>query len=394
MKTNFAATPLDIQSIPDDSDEIDELNDHRKDFRVPDRPRRLSNHTASAGTQPLGLSKIVKSPRRGSQEYWDIEYTMNSKGYRSSRDQNVRLSQNDRSSTVIESPLDRTKISAIESSHPKLNVELPRYQGTARPGAKSRTKDGTKGAVTEESHDEEQSRYFKHSGNSLPASTNPTVVVSMMNHRNSDTRVHNSQMLITRASDKARSSDGYNISSDELAGEPPGDDYAEVKLINDVTTPQHLSRQVSPVEIGEPSFEDTGLAKSNIPSSSFKRSRQMDIRQNIPIHLSARLILIRGILLKGDIRLEPPSANSMDLEVFYNYNGIKYTKGSEDLRIRADKLQNIQWSASSLKVRLETSKVGAEDNKIYIEFSSAKDATKAVTRLSENSNCRVVKIPR
>ena len=397
IKTSKMSESQEIHSVGDDSDEIDELNYLPISSRELKKSSGPMSNTPSAIAQPSGSSAAARVSQQGSPEFWGVETRMNSKNYGRQKKQNFQEPQPGKLSAAVGTPPEITEQDLMGSLFPEVHIEKEKkkYEGTARPGAKPRVKDSRNSWVTTRDHSREPSKFFTTVAkpDNLLNPQDPCEQKSKIGLQNPTTRDNKMQGQLDQADGKLGGSE-VGISSDELA--MPGDDYKFVKRMREKDGPPYEDRlkSASPVKQDEEPLENTGLAKSNIPSGNFRDSGGRRARPKYPltskskdISFPALSIVVNRTRLKGDIEIRlAQTANSTDMKIIYE--GVLYRS------IPTEKLLRIQWSASSLKIRLNTAKIGNEDNRIDIEVCKEKDSATMVQMLSGLSKYEVSVISR
>ncbi len=389
------------------TDPLDQLSPHAISFHASQDPSRAPS--ASANSQASGFPM----KRNGSFEYRQVEKMMDSKP----KSKKQRRSDNQKyqpdldllpSSPKYSSMVDSIDISGdesqIDNTNPKEGTRAT-YRGTARqpPPTVNGTKSNPSKSLNERAN-ATRSPYFNKPGLPAPRSNGNVKQKLVAQNMNREKSPGLAQKFI--AADGTRRGSDVNASSDadELQSAPKtvgqNADPDAVFTAKDMRLHSPSKQSSSTLKATSPT-DDLAIwapstIKSDFPSSNAKSrnsgrpSRPGTLGQEAkpPWSLSLAAISLPGNLYKDD-----------DLGLVYDQKQEEYCikeRGSRirathsSLRIQPQKLLRILWERSGVRVRLESSRSGTEDNVLDLELASERDVQDLLYRLQEGKPLSVV----
>lgn len=412
---------VDRQASPASSgqtDPLDQISPHAISFHASQgtnqRPSRAPS--ASANSQVSGLPAVCLVPmkRNGSFEYRKVEDMMDSKPktkkQRRSDNRNHRadldLLPSSPKRSSMSNPID---ISGDESqtnhTNPK-EASRPAYRGTARqpPLTVKETKSNTSRLLTEPT----QSPYFNKPR--LPAPRANGNVKQKLIAQNSTREKSPGLAQQFVAVDGTRRGSDVNASSDadELQSAPTTvgqnadpDAVFTVRDMRSNSPSKHSSS--STLQTTSPRDELAicmpSTVKSDFASSNTIKSRNGG-RSSRPMHPDQEAKPPWSVALAA-ISLPEDRSKNEDLGLVYDErlneyyiqrSGSRIRTPHNSLRIQPQKLNRILWEQAGVRVRLESSRSGTEDNVLDLEFVSERDVQDLLCRLQESKPHSLLKV--
>ena len=418
---------LDHQASPASSsqtDPLDNISPHAISFHASQGAGQCTSRalSASANGQASGLPAVCVVPmkRNISSEFRKVEEMMDSKpkpkkqrrnDNRNYRPDEVLLPSSPKRSSMS-NPID---ISGDESQTTHTNskqASRPVYRGTARqpPSTVKETRSNTS-KLPKEPAKPSQSPYFNK-----PRLPTPQVYGNVKHKLITQNFPREDSPGLAQkfvSADGTRRGSDVNASSDadELQSAPTtvgqNADPDAVFTIRDMR-PNNLSEvSSSTLQATSPNDELTIWAPSTVKSdfaSSNTRSRNGG-RPSRPMHPDQEVKPPWSVALAA-IGLSDDLSKNEDLGLVYDQkmneycilrSGLRIQTNHNSLRIQPQKLNRIFWEHAGVRVRLESSRSGTEDNILDLEFVSERDAQDLIRRLQGSrpfSGLNVVGKPR
>lgn len=401
---------LDRQASPASSgqtDPLDQLSPHAISFHASQVPSLAPS--ASANSQVSGLPL----KRNGSSEYRNLEKMMDSrpKSKRQRRSENGKhqpdhdLLPSSPKRSPMSNPID---ISGDESQITNTNSKFaprPTYRGTARqpPPTIKGTSSNTSRSLKEQGNPT-QSPFFNKPG--LPAPRSDGNVKQKLVTQNFTREKSPGLAQIFIATDGTRRGSDANASSDadELQSAPTtvgqNADPDAVFIAKDMrsTSPsKHSSstlRATTPMDdlaVWAPSTVKSDFARFNAKSRDRGRpSRPGPLGQEArpPWSVALAAISLPGALYKNeDLGLVHDQKQE---EYYIQQCGERIRTTHSSLRIQPKKLNRVVWENPGVRVRLESSRSGTEDNVLDLELASERDVPILLQRLQNPRALAVV----
>ena len=392
------------------TDPLDQISPHAISFHASQgtghRFRRAPSASANSQASGLPLKKIDSS------EYRNVESMMNSnpKSKKQRRRDNLVYQADHEllpSSPKYSSMSNPINISGDESQNTNTNSKAdtrPAYRGTARqqPPTVNGSKANTSKQLKERGNPT-QSPYFSKPALPEPRS-NGNVKQKLVNPNS--TR-ENSPGLAQKfiAADGTRRGSDVNASSDgdELQSAPTTvgqnadpDAVFTAKNMRSNSPSKHSS---STLKATSPTDDLAVLAPSTIKSyfaSPNTQSRNRG-RPSRPVSLNQEAkppwsVALAAISLPGNLYESDNLGLVYDeiQKIYYiQEQGLRITANYSSLRIQPGKLNKIMWEYSGVRVRLESSRSGTEDNVLDLEFRSEHDVQDLLRRLQHSNSFQV-----
>lgn len=410
---------FDHQASPASSgqtDPLDQISPHAISFHAgqgtSQRPSRAPS--ASVNSQASGFPAVCMVPmkRNGSSEYRKVEDMMDSKPKTKKQrrndnlnylaDYNLLPSSPKRSS--MSNPID---ISGDESQITHTNskeASQPAYRGTARqpPLTVKETKSNTSRLLKEPT----QSPYFNKPRPPTPRERGNVKQKLIAQNPTKKKSPGLAQKFV--AADGTRRGSDVNASSDadELQSAPTtvgqNADPDAVFTIRDMRSNSPSKYSSSTLQTTSPQDELAiyvpSTVKSDFPSSNAKSRNGGRPSRPVPPDQEAKppwSVALAAISLPED------NSKNEDLglvhdqklnEYYIQKSGLQIRTTHNSLRIQPQKLNKIIWEQTGVRVRLESSRIGTDDNVLDLELVSERDVQDLLNRLQNSKPLSVLKV--
>lgn len=399
---------LDRQASPASSsqtDPLDQLSPHAITFHASRGPSQVPSRapSASANSQVSGLPM----KRNGSFEYRNVEIMMDSnpkkKKQRHSDNRkhqaDLELLPSSPKRSSMSHPIDISGDESQITSNYAKEVLRPTYRGTARqpPPAVKRAVSNTSNSLKERAN-LTQSPFFNKPGLPAPRSNGNVKHKPAVQNLAREKSPGLAQKFV--AADGTRRGSDANASSDadELQSAPTTvgqnadpDAVFTAKEMSSNSPSKHSSstlKATSPTNdlaVWAPSIIKSDFASSNPKSRNGGRpSRTIppDQEAKPPWSVALAAISLPGNFYKNKGLGLMYDEKQKEYCIWESGEQIHATHSS--LRIQPTKLNKILWERMGVRVRLESSRIGAEDNFLDLEFVSQRDLSDLLCRLQNS----------